>query len=190
MRRVDMEKSLIIAGFGGQGVMVIGQLLAYTAAETTDRMVTYFPSYGAEQRGGTANCYVVISDREIGAPKVNRADYLVVLNQPSMERFADAVKPGGAVFVNSSIVGKVPDYEDVDVIAVDAGGIALSLGNQKVMNLVMAGAVIGYSDILPAENVLHTAFKKLGTKRPELNPLNEKAFRIGLEAGMKAGKRS
>ena len=105
-----MEKSFIIAGFGGQGVMVAGQLLSYTACETTDKYVTYFPSYGAEMRGGTANCYVVISDEPVGA-------------------------------------------------------------------------IIGYTEILPAENVLQTAFKKLGAKRPELNPINEAAFRRGWEIG-------
>ena len=178
-----MEKSIIIAGFGGQGVMVIGQLLTYTAVETTGKKVTYFPSYGAEQRGGTANCYVVISDSDIGAPKVNKADFLVVLNQPSMDRFASSVKAGGAVFVNSSIVKKVPEYENVAVIPVDAGNIAIELGNPKVMNLVMAGAIIGYTQLLPAENVLQTAFKKLGAKRPELNPLNEKAFTRGKDIG-------
>lgn len=183
-----MEKSIIIAGFGGQGVMVIGQLLSYTACETTDKFVTYFPSYGAEQRGGTANCYVVISDEEVGAPKVNQADMLVVLNEPSMERFKDAVVPGGTVVVNSSIVKNVPEYDDVTVVKVDAGNIAIELGNPKVMNLVVTGAIIGVSDILPVENVLQTAFKKLGAKRPELNPLNEAAFRRGLEIGIAAKK--
>ena len=123
-----MEKSLIIAGFGGQGVMVIGQLLAYTAFETTDKKVTYFPSYGAEQRGGTANCFVVISDQDIGAPKVNMADYLVVLNQPSMERFSESVKNGGALFVNSSIVTDIPQYRDIDIVPVETGNIAAELG--------------------------------------------------------------
>ena len=184
----NMEKSIIIAGFGGQGVMVIGQLLSYTACETTDKFVTYFPSYGAEQRGGTANCYVVISDEEVGAPKVNQADMLVVLNEPSMERFKDAVVPGGTVVVNSSIVKNVPEYDDVTVVKVDAGNIAIELGNPKVMNLVVTGAIIGVSDILPVENVLQTAFKKLGAKRPELNPRNEAAFRRGLEIGIAAKK--
>lgn len=183
-----MEKTLIIAGFGGQGVMVIGQLLAYTACETTDKKVTFFPSYGAEQRGGTANCYVVISDDEIGAPKVNKADYLVVLNQPSMDRFGDSVKFGGVVFVNSSIVSSIPPYKDVEIVSVDAGNLAISLGNPKVMNMVIAGAIIGYSELLPPDKVLQTAFNKLGAKRPELNLLNEKAFRLGYEIGVKARK--
>ena len=178
-----MEKSFIIAGFGGQGVMVMGQLLSYTACETTEKYVTYFPSYGAEMRGGTANCYVVISDDPVGAPKVSQADYVVVLNDPSMAKFKNAVVPGGTIFVNSSVVTLEPDRDDVHVVKVDAGSIAYELGNPKVLNLVMVGAIIGYTEVLPADNVLQTAFKKLGAKRPELNPLNEKAFRRGWEIG-------
>ncbi len=181
-----MEKSVIVAGFGGQGVMVIGQLLAYTACETTDKYVTYFPSYGAEMRGGTANCYVVISDEPVGAPKVAQADYVIVLNDPSMARFKDAVAPNGVMFVNSSVVTTKPDREDIKVVEVDAGTIAYELGSPKVLNLVMTGAAIGYSDLLPAENVLQTAFNKLGAKRPELNPINEAAFRRGMEIGRAA----
>ncbi|NLC73145.1 MAG: pyruvate ferredoxin oxidoreductase [Ruminococcaceae bacterium] len=183
-----MEKSIIVAGFGGQGVMVIGQLFSYTACETTDKYVTFFPSYGAEQRGGTANCYVVISDEPVGAPKVEKVDYLVVLNEPSMQRFKDAVLPGGTLFINSTIVKNVPDRDDINIVHVDAGNIAQELGNPKCMNLVMAGAVIGESEILPADNVLQTAFKKLGAKRPEMNPINEKAFNRGLAIGKAAKK--
>ncbi len=183
-----MEHSVIVAGFGGQGVMVIGQLLGYTAAETTDKKVSYFPSYGAEQRGGTANCYVVISDDEIGAPKVSKADYLIILNQPSVEKFKNNLAPGGVVIVNSSIVTDTSALPaGTKVIQVPAGEIAAEIGNDKVMNLIMIGTLIGYSDMLPAENVLQTAYKKLGAKRPQLNPLNKAAFERGLEIG-KANK--
>lgn len=171
-----MEKSLIIAGFGGQGVMVIGQLLAYTAFETTDKKVTYFPSYGAEQRGGTANCFVVISDQDIDAPKVNMADYLVVLNQPSMERFSESVKNGGALFVNSSIVTDIPQYRDIDIVPVEAGNIAAELGTPKVMNLVMTGAVIGYSDLLPADNDTANGVQKTRRKTPGTESVERGCF--------------
>lgn len=183
-----MEKSVIVAGFGGQGVMVIGQLLGYTASETTDMRVSFFPSYGAEQRGGTANCYVVISDDEIGAPKVAKADYLIILNQPSVVKFKDNLVKGGTVFVNSSIVTDTSVFpEGTKVIEVPAGEIAADIGNDKVMNLIMIGALIGYSELLPAENVLQTAYNKLGKKRPQLNPLNKTAFERGVEIG-KANK--
>ena len=179
-----MEKSFIIAGFGGQGVMVIGQLFSYTACETTDKYVTYFPSYGAEMRGGTANCYVVISDEPVGAPKVEKADYLVVLNEPSLERFRNAVVPGGAIFTNSTIVKHPPERSDVKVIEVDAGNIRVRRARSREPD--WPAQIIGYTEALPAENVLQTAFKKLGAKRPELNPINEKAFRRGLEVGRAA----
>ncbi|NCB50586.1 MAG: pyruvate ferredoxin oxidoreductase [Clostridia bacterium] len=181
-----MEKSFIIAGFGGQGVMVIGQLLCYTACETTEKYVTYFPSYGAEMRGGTANCFVVISDEPVGAPKVEKADYLVVLNDPSMVKFKNSLVQGGTVFINSSVITHEPERTDINVVKVDAGTIAYELGNPKVLNIVMAGAIIGYTDILPEDKVLKTIFKKLGTKRPELNEMNEKAFYRGIEIGKAA----
>jgi len=181
-----MEKSLICAGFGGQGIMVAGQLLCYTAVETTDKYVTFVPSYGSEMRGGTANCYVVISDDHVGSPKPEKADYLMAFNDVSLVRFTPALKPGGVMFANSSVVLSDPGRDDIKVIKVDAGSIAYELGNLKVLNLIMVGAFIGYTDILPADNVLQTTFKKLGAKRPELNPVNEAAFRRGLEIGRAA----
>jgi 2-oxoglutarate ferredoxin oxidoreductase subunit gamma len=181
-----MEKSLIIAGFGGQGVMVCGQLIGYTVSDTTDDYVTFFPTYGAEQRGGTANCYVVISDEEIGSPMSDEADYAMILNNPSLTKFQDRVKPDGTIFMDSSVVTIDTDRKDVKVIKVPAGEIAIELGNTKVANLVMVGAFVGFTGLLPPEKVLATAFKKLGAKRPHLNPLNEAAFNRGLEIGKAA----
>lgn len=178
-----MERSVLIGGFGGQGVMVIGQLLSYTACETTDKYIVYFPSYGSEQRGGTANCYVTISDKPIGGPVKQRLDDIIVLNEPSLVKFEPRVKTGGLLFMNSSLISAAPVRDDIRVIQVPAGEIADELGNAKVANLVMTGAYIGYTEMLPAENVLATARKKLGAKRPWLNELNEKAFYRGMEAG-------
>lgn len=181
-----MERSLLVGGFGGQGVMVIGQLLGYTACETTDKFVTFFPTYGSEQRGGTANCYVVISDEEIGTPVLSELDDVIVLNNPSMLKFEPLVKPGGMLFINSSIVESEPTRDDVTVVKVPCNAIADEIGNAKVTNLVMVGAYIGYTQLLPEEKVLQTAFRKLGAKRPQLNPLNEAAFNRGLEIGRAA----
>ena len=181
-----MDRNILIGGFGGQGVMVIGQLLSYTACETTDKYITYFPSYGSEQRGGTANCYVAISDRPIGGPVKQKLDDVIVLNDPSMVKFQGRVKPGGLLFVNSSIVTAPCERDDITVIEVPANAVADELGNPKVANLVMVGAYIGYTGLLPEENVLETALAKLGAKRPWLNPLNEAAFRRGLEIGKAA----
>jgi len=183
-----MERRLLVGGFGGQGVMVIGQLLCYTASETTDLDVTFFPSYGGEQRGGTANCYVTISDEAIGAPVADFMDDIIVLNDPSMTKFQPMVKAGGNLFINSSIVTVKPTREDITVINVPCNDIADEIGNPKVANLVMAGAYIGFTELLPPEKVLATAFKKLGAKRPELNPLNEAAFNRGMEIGKAAKK--
>lgn len=117
---------------------------------------------------------------------MEKVDYLVVLNKPSLQKFKSAVIPGGTIFVNSTIVTEDVEVEGVNVVKVDAGTIANEIGNPKVMNLVVAGTIIGYTDLLPADNVLQTAFKKLGAKRPELNPLNEAAFKRGLEIGKAA----
>ena len=182
----NMERRLLVGGFGGQGVMVIGQLMCYTACETTDLEVTFFPSYGGEQRGGTANCFVTIADAPIGAPVADFMDDIIVLNDPSMTKFQSQVKAGGNLFINSSIVTTEPTRDDIKIIKVPANAIADELGNSKVANLVMAGAYIGYTELLPAEKVLATAFKKLGAKRPELNPLNEAAFNRGMEIGKAA----
>ena len=181
-----MEKSMIIAGFGGQGVMVCGQLIGYTVSDTTDNHVTFLPSYGAEQRGGTANCFVVISDDEIGSPMSENADYAMILNDPSMVKFQNRVKPGGTIFVNSDVVGIETERTDVNVIKIPAASIAIGLGNPKCANLAMVGAFVGYTELLPPEKVLATAFKKLGAKRPELNPINEAAFNKGMEIGKAA----
>ena len=183
-----MKTTLICAGFGGQGVMVAGQILCYTACETTDKFVTFFPSYGAEMRGGTANCYVVISDEMIGAPMVNHVNNLMIFNTPSLNKFIDALEPGGNLFINTSVVKERPARTDINIIEVDAGSIAYELGSGRCLNIVMAGAFIGYTGVLPEENCIQTIFKKLGAKRPEMNPINEAAFRRGLEIGKAAKK--
>lgn len=183
-----MEKSLIIAGFGGQGVMVSGQLIGYSITETTDSHVTFLPSYGAEQRGGTANCFVVISDEEVGSPKPYPADYVMALNDPSLVKFEDSAVSGGVIFLNSSVVTAQVARTDVNVVSVPANDIAVELGSAKVANLVMVGAFVGYTGLIAPEKVLETVFKKLGKKRPELNPLNEAAFNRGLALGREAAK--
>ncbi|MCL2514043.1 MAG: 2-oxoacid:acceptor oxidoreductase family protein [Oscillospiraceae bacterium] len=181
-----MEKSIIIAGFGGQGVMVCGQLIGYTVTETTDNYVTYLPAYGAEQRGGTANCFLVIADIPIGSPKPFPADYAIIMNNPSLDRFERSVAKGGAIFLNSSVVTNEPQRDGVVVVNVPAGDIAVEIGNIKVSNLVLVGALIGYSGLIQPEKVLETVYKKLGAKHPELNALNKTAFERGFEIGKAA----
>ena len=181
-----MERSVIIGGFGGQGVMVLGQMLCYAATETTEKNVTYFPSYGGEQRGGTANCYVVISDDKIGAPMAAQADDLVIFNNPSLNRFTPRLKTGGTMILNSTVATDEVKRDDIKVIKVPATEIAVELGDIRVANLVMLGAYVGYTGVLPAEKVKLTAEKKLGAKRPQLIPLNNAAFDRGMEYGKAA----
>jgi len=135
-----MERNLMVAGFGGQGVMLLGKMLSYATCEATDKNVTFFPSYGAEQRGGTANCYVVISDEEVGAPLGDAMDDLIVMNDPSLNKFLYKLVPGGTLFINSSIVTSRVERTDVKVVSVPVTEMALEMGNPKVLNIIMLGA--------------------------------------------------
>ncbi len=178
-----METNLCVAGFGGQGVMTLGKFLADATCNATDKNVTFFPSYGAEQRGGTANCFVVISDGMIGAPLGDVMDDLIVMNGPSLAKFLPTLKQGGRLFINSSIVDeKEVDRPDVKLIKAPVTEMALEMGNAKVLNVIMLGVYIGYTEVVPAEVVWQTIEHKLGSK-PKLLPLNKQAFEKGLELG-------
>ena len=133
-----METNLCVAGFGGQGVMTLGKFLADATCNATDKNVTFFPSYGAEQRGGTANCFVVISDGMIGAPLGDVMDDLIVMNGPSLAKFLPTLKQGGRLFINSSIVDeKEVNRPDVKLIKAPVTEMALEMGNAKVLNVIM-----------------------------------------------------
>ena len=177
-----METNLCVAGFGGQGVMSLGKFLADATCNATDKQVTFFPSYGAEQRGGTANCFVVISDGMIGAPLGDVMDDLIVMNGPSMNKFLPTLKKGGTLFVDSSIVDANIDREDVKVVKAPVTTLALEMGNAKVLNVIMLGVYVGYTEVVPPEVVWETIEHKLGSK-PKLLPLNKLAFEKGLEIG-------
>ena len=177
-----METNLCVAGFGGQGVMTLGKFLAEAACDASDQNVTFFPSYGAEQRGGTANCFVVISDGDIGAPLGDVMDDLIVMNEPSLNKFLRTLKPGGRLFINSSIVNGDIQREDITVVKAPVTELSLELGNAKVLNVIMLGVYVGYTGILEQELVWGIIEHKLGSK-PKLLPLNRKAFELGLEIG-------
>ena len=178
-----METNLCVAGFGGQGVMTLGKFLAQATCDSTDKNVTFFPSYGAEQRGGTANCFVVISDGVIGAPLGDVMDDLIVMNGPSLAKFLRTLKPGGTLFINSSIVDeKDVDRDDVKVVKAPVTEMALEMGSAKVLNVIMLGVYVGYTEVVPPEVVWETIEHKLGGK-PKLLPLNRQAFEKGLEIG-------
>ena len=177
-----METNLCVAGFGGQGVMTLGKFLADATCNSTDKNVTFFPSYGAEQRGGTANCYVVISDDFIGAPLGDVMDDLIVMNGASLSKFLPMLKKDGLLFINSSIVTDEISREDVKIIKAPVTELALEMGNPKVLNIIMLGVYIGYTEVVAPEIVWETIEHKLASKA-KLLPLNKKAFEKGLEIG-------
>lgn len=177
-----METNLLVAGFGGQGVMSLGKFLASATCDSTDKSVTFFPSYGAEQRGGTANCYVVISDDMVGTPVGDVMDDLIVMNGPSLNKFIGTLKPGGNLFINSSIVKDEIKRDDIQVISAPVTELALEMGNAKVLNVIMLGVYVGYTEVIDPAIVLDTVLHKLA-KKPKLIPMNKAAFEKGLEIG-------
>lgn len=177
-----METNLCVAGFGGQGVMTLGKFLASATCDSTNKNVTFFPSYGAEQRGGTANCFVVISDEMVGAPLGDVMDDLIVMNGPSLKKFLPTLKEGGNLFINSSIVSDQIDRKDVKVIKAPVTELALEMGNAKVLNVIMLGVYVGYTEVVEPDVVWATIEHKLA-KKAKLLPLNKQAFEKGLEIG-------
>ena len=151
--------------------------------DSTDKNVTFFPSYGAEQRGGTANCFVVISDEMVGAPLGDVMDDLIVMNGPSLQKFLPTLKQGGTLFINSSIVPEEDiDRTDVKVVKAPVTEMALEMGNAKVLNVIMLGVYVGYTEVVSPEVVWGTIEHKLA-KKAKLLPLNKEAFEKGLEIG-------
>jgi len=172
-----MQKEVMFAGFGGQGILMIGKILAQ-AAMGKGYEVAWIPSYGPEMRGGTAYCTVVISDRLIGSPIIKNPMHLVAMNRPSLEKFAPVVKPGGVILVNSSLIPVNAGRDDVDELAIPVTGIAKDLGSVKAANIVALGAFVARSKIIEFE-VLEASVKAEFAKKPEFIPLNMKALEQG-----------
>ena len=175
-----MLHQIISAGFGGQGVLLLGQLIAY-AGMNEDKYVSWLPSYGPEMRGGTANCNVIVSDEEIGSPVVTQADTVVVMNRPSLEKFEGNVAPGGKLFINSSLIPEKSTRSDIDVYYIPANEIADELGNGRVANIVMLGAVLAATGIVKPETCISCLAASFGEKKAHLIPVNEKAIAAGKE---------
>jgi len=171
----------IFAGFGGQGVMLMGQILSY-AGMIEGKNVTWIPSYGPEMRGGTANCTVVVSDEPVASPVVDKAETVVAMNIPSMIKFQDYLVEDGYFFLNKSVIDREPDRkDDVKIYKIECNEIADKLGNLKVANMVMLGAVIGATKIVSKESVFKALEKKLTGKKAELIELNKKAIEEGMK---------
>ena len=174
-----MEKQFLIAGFGGQGVLLIGQLIA-KAAMREDYEVSWMPSYGPEMRGGEANCAVVISDEEIGSPLVTEPPVLVAMNKPSLTKFMPKMAPGGILLYNASLIEDVELRDDVTVIPVPCNQIAEELGNQRTANMVMLGAVLGATKFVAADSLKETLRDWLGEKCASMLEINWQAIERGV----------
>lgn len=172
---------ILIAGFGGQGVLTAGQLLAY-AGNFEGKSVSWVPAYGPEQRGGTANCSVVISDQQIACTLVTEPSLCIVMNQPSLEKFESAVKPGGVLVVNTSLCEKKATRTDITIVNVAATDIAIELGSQKFANMVALGALLGAMPVVDIEMVLKAMLKVMGEDKARFIPANREALKRGMEA--------
>jgi len=168
----------IFSGFGGQGVLSMGYFLAY-AAMLEEKNVTYLPSYGAEVRGGTANCTISISDEEIASPVASEPEFVVALNQPSMIKFQNQLQSGGLLLLNSSLIDASPSRGDIEIIEVPATGLAEEMGNSRVTNMVMLGSFIKVSNLVSFETIMEHLQEILGAGKTRLLKLNKDALTKG-----------
>ena len=175
-----METSIVISGFGGQGVLFAGQLLAYAGMDN-DKHVTWIPSYGPEMRGGTANCTVIVSDDPVGAPLVAEPDVAIVLNLPSFEKYEGLVKPGGLLVINSSLVDAETLRSDIDVVAIPANQIAEELGSVKMMNMAAIGALLAKRPFLTLAQVQQALDDHLPPRKAKLLEANKQVLQQGYE---------
>ena len=175
-----MNKEMIFAGFGGQGVMLMGQILAY-AGTLEGQQVSWFPAYGPEMRGGTANCSIIIGDEPVGTPIVTEPSVVVAMNLPSLDKFEPMLPVGGTLLINSSLIDRKPHRTDVKTYYVPCNDIAQELGNLKVANMVMVGAIIAASGVVNIDSVISVLAKKIFKNKPKVMPINEQAIRRGLE---------
>ena len=169
---------IVVAGFGGQGVMLMGQLLT-EAGMNSGMSVTWLPSYGPEMRGGTANCSVMLSDAPIGSPIASQPSAAIVMNVQSFDKFEPTIQPNGLLLINSSLIDKTSTRTDVRQFAIPANEIAIELGDARVANMVMLGAFLGASQALSLDSVMAALEKKLPAHRRNLLPMN----RLALERG-------
>lgn len=175
-----MKEEIVIAGFGGQGVLSMGKILAY-AGLMDNLEVTWMPSYGPEQRGGTANVTVILSDSAISSPVLDSYDTAVVLNQQSLDKFESKVKPGGLLIYDPTGIHRLPERTDIKVVAVDAMTAAIELNNSKTYNMILLGALLACRPIVDIDAVLRGLKKTLPERHHHLLPLNEQALRKGMD---------
>ena len=173
-----MKKEIIISGFGGQGVLSMGKILAYSGL-MEDKEVTWMPAYGPEQRGGTANVTVIVSDERISSPVLSKFDIAIVLNQPSLDKFESRVKPGGILIYEGNGIINPPTRTDIDIYRIDAMDKAAELKNTKVFNMIVLGGMLKVSLVVSENGVEKALFKTLPERHHKLIPLNMEAIKIG-----------
>lgn len=175
-----MIKEIIIAGFGGQGVLSMGKILAYSGL-MEGKEVSWFPSYGPEQRGGTSNVTVILSDKAISSPIVSEYDIAIILNQQSMDKFESMVKPGGILLYDPNGVNHPPTRKDIFIYRVDAMAKASEMQNIKIFNMIILGGLLKADPIIEVKGVMEGLKKSLPERHHKLLPMNEKAIVAGME---------
>ena len=175
-----MQKAheIIFAGFGGQGILSMGQIIAYSAM-IEEKEISWMPSYGPEMRGGTANCITIVSPERISSPIISRFDSAIILNQPSMDKFEHTVKQGGLLLYEPSTIINQPTRTDIEVIGIPANEEAQKLGKKQVANMILVGAFLERRPIVKIENIIKALKKVLPERHHHLIPLNEKALALG-----------
>ena len=175
-----MTEEIIIAGFGGQGVLSLGKFLAYSGI-IQKKEVSWMPSYGPEMRGGTANVIVIIDDEKISSPIINQFDTAIILNQPSLDKFEPTLKPGGTLIYDTNGISRHPERKDIKVYPIEAALEAIKMGLTKVFNMIVLGAYIKIKPIVTLESVIEGLRKSLPERHHHLLPMNEDAIKKGME---------
>ncbi len=180
-----MTEEVVIAGFGGQGVLSMGMILCYSGI-MEDKEVSWMPSYGPEMRGGTANCIAIVSDSKVSSPIISKFDTVIALNQPSVDKFESMVKPGGLLLYESTNVITPPTRSDIDIVGIPASAEAAKMKNTKIMNMIVLGAFLKKKPIIKFENIIEGLKQVLPERYHHLIPLNTDALNKGMELVDKA----
>jgi 2-oxoglutarate ferredoxin oxidoreductase subunit gamma len=175
-----MTEEIIIAGFGGQGVLSMGKILAYSGI-MQDQEVSWMPSYGPEMRGGTANVTVIVSDERISSPILNKYDTAIILNQQSMDKFEETVKPGGLLLYDPNGITRHPERKDIRIYKIEGARLAAEMGNTKIFNMIVLGAFLKIKPIVKFENVVLGLKKSIPERYHKLIPMNEEALKRGMD---------
>jgi 2-oxoglutarate ferredoxin oxidoreductase subunit gamma len=174
-----MKNSVIMAGFGGQGILLIGNMLAY-AGQEEGKHVTYMPAYGVEMRGGTANCTVIVSDEPVGSPIVGKPDTVIVMNLPSLKKFQSWVKPKGSLFLNTSLVPpEKQTRKDITAYGIPANDLATEMGNARLANMILIGAYVEATGVVSQESLVNSLTKVISERNARFIPQNIEAIKLG-----------